>query len=362
MFNRKIFNVLGLYVGPTPATGFHLSSGLYSGTSLISQLSRIQSVTDDWQQSRVEVNQLGQLGALDRIIVAPPVAAVDFSWHSADFSNERLLGFDVSGVNPCITNFVNKSQDEKNYFIAAAPEGTDLYNYTGQSQTITVSNGAISSYRAEGGVGRLPTVSVKAEGLNWAATTGSILQLLKAVDRNSGTVVTNGMLFTLPVGTTGMSDAPVALRPGDITVNISNAALGLSISDLKIQNYNINIPLTREDLMKLGAFYAYSKEIRWPLTATASITARLGDIQTGDLSQMYCNDIPYNLTVLLHQPSCSGYGATQMSYSLQGFKVDGESNSMSIGSDSMVTLNYTSPISNATGSSAYGVFMSGNSW
>ena len=358
---RQISQIRGVFVSPSPATGFHLSSGLYSGISLINQLNRVQSATDDWNIQRTDVPQFGQLSVLDRIIISPPNAAIDINWHSADFSNERFLGFDVSGVNPAYINFINKSQDEKNYFIAAAPEGTDLNGYTGQSQVKQITNSRISSYRAEGGIGRLPTVSVKAEGFNWAASTGSILQLLKAIDINSGTIVQNGMLYSLPVATTGLGDQVVALRPGDITANISNAALGFSITDLKLQNYNINIPLTREDLTKLGSFYAYSKEIRWPLNATASLTFIVGDVQTGDLSQMYCNDSPYNMSISLHAPSCSGYGPVVMNYGLSGFKIDSESNSMSVGANGMLSISYTAPMG-AQSDLTHGVFFSGNSW
>ena len=358
---RKIYQILGLFVGPSPATGAHLSSGFYSGASLITQLNRIQNANDSWSINRLDVNQFGQLGALDRIIVEPPVADVEFSWHSADFSNERLLGFDVSGVNTCVINLLNKSQDERNYFIAAAPEGVDLNSYTGQTQVIQVTNACVSSYRAEGAVGRLPTVTCKAEGLNWAGSTGSILQLLKAIDRNSGTIVQNGMLYTLPIGSTGMPDAPAALRPGDITVNINSAVMGFSVSDLKIQSYNINIPLNRENLTKLGTFYAYSKEIRWPVNVTCSVTALVGDINTGDLSQLYCNDQPYEIQIQLHSPSCSGYGPVAMMYDLKNFKIDGEQNPNAIGSNSMITINYTAQLA-GTSDQAHGVFFSGNSW
>lgn len=358
-YNRKIYNILGVFCGPCPATGYHLSSG-NSGDSLITQLSRVQTANDSWSIARVDINQFGQLGALDRIIVEPPQANIEITWRQADFSNERLLGFYTSGDSTCVKNLLDKTQDERNYFIAAAPEGIDLYNYTGQSEVIQVTNASVASYRAEGAVGQIPTASITAEGLNWAASTGSVLQFLKSIDRNLGTVVSD-LLYTIPVGTTGMPDSPAALRPGDITVNISNAAMGLLVSDLKIQSYNISTDLNRENLMKLGSFYAFSKEIRWPVNVNLAITANIGALNTGDLSLLFCNDQKYNVSVILRQPSCTGNGNIAMLYDIKGLKLAGEQQSNTIGSNSAVTINYVSQLSGPS-DTQNGLFFSGIAW
>lgn len=359
MFNRKIYNILGIFCSPSPATGYHYSSG-NSGVSLIQQLSRVQTANDSWSQGRVAVNQFGQIGALDRIIVEPPTSNLEVSWLQADLSNERILGFYTSGDVTCVRDLLNKTQDERNYFIAAAPEGIDLYNWTGQSQVKQITNAAIASYRAEGAVGRIPTASVTVEGLNWAASTGSFNQLVKAVDRNAGTIVSN-LLFTLPVGITGVGDSPPALRPGDITLNINNAALGLSISDLKIQSYNISTNLNRENLVKLGLFYAFSKEIRWPVDVNVSISADLGDLNTGDLSLMFCNDQKYDLSIALKDPSCTGGSPVAVLYDIKGLKIDGENGTQSIGANSAVTINYTCQLGGQS-DTVNGLFMSGRAW
>ena len=357
---RKIYNILGVFVGPTPATGFHWQSGNFSGANLIQQLERIQTANDSWSFARVDVNQFGQLGALDRIIVEPPTVSAEFTWRQSDFANERCLGFYTSGDATCVRDLLNKTQDEKNYFIAAAPEGIDLYNYSGQSQVVQITNAALASYRAEGAIGQIPTASISVEGLNWAASTGSFNQVLKAVDRNAGVVLT-GIFFTIPTGVTGIPTSPAALRPGDTTVNIYNAALGLSITDLKIQSYNISTDLNRENLVKMGLFYAFSKEIRWPVNVNLSITANIGDLNTGDLSMLYCNDQKYTVSVVMRDPSCTGGGNIAMIYDVKGAKINGEQQSKSIGANSAVTINYTAQLSGPS-DTTQGLFMSGRAW
>ena len=247
MKNRVIYQVLGLFTstGASP-TGSHFSSG-NSGVNFVQQLQRVQTVNDSFTVTRTDINQFGQLAAISREIIEQPTVSLDSSWYVADASNEKKLGFYVSGDVSAIRNFLNKTADERNYFLAIAPEGVDIYNWTGQSQVVQVTNAAVASYSTEGAVGGIPTANFSVEGLNWAASTGSIDQDLKAVNPTDGTVV-NGLKFTIPVGVTGTVGSVAALRPGDITVDIGSAALGLSISDLKIQSYNISFDLARRSL------------------------------------------------------------------------------------------------------------------
>jgi hypothetical protein len=355
--NRIFYPVLGVFVGPSPATGAHMSSG-NSGVNLVSQLQRVQSENDSWSVTRTDINQFGQLAAISREIIEQPQSSADFSWYVADVSNERKLGLYVSGDSSAIKSLLDKTQDEKNYFIAIAPEGQDLYNYTGQSQVRQVTNGFLASYRAEGAVGGIPTASVTVEGLNWAVSTGSIEQDLKAVNPVDGSVVA-GRKYTLPVGTSGSAGSVAALRPGDITVSIGSAALGINISDLKIQSYSVNFDLTRQNLQKLGNRFAFSKEIQFPVTVSASIVAALGDMQTGDLSQILCSDVAYDLDITLRDPACVGSGPVAARYIMKSMKIDGEQLGANIGDlTSNITINYSTQLG-GPGDSTIGFFLSG---
>lgn len=355
--NRIFYPVLGVFVSPSPATGQHFSSG-NSGVNFVKQLQRIQSENDSWSVRRTDINQFGQLAAISREIIEQPQSSIDFSWYVADVSNENKMGFYVSGDQSCIKSLLDKTQDEKNYFVAVAPEGQDLYNYTGQSQVRQITNGFVASYRAEGAVGGIPTANVTIEGLNWAVSTGSILQDLKAVNPVDGSVVA-GRKYTIPVGTSGVAGSVAALRPGDITVSIGNAALGVLVSDLKIQSYSFSFDLSRQNLQKLGNRFAFSKEIQFPVTVSASITAALGDLNTGDLSDILCADQSYDIDVTLRDPACVGSGPVAARYIGKSLKIDGEQLGANLGDlTSNITINYSTQLG-GPGDNSVGFFMSG---
>lgn len=346
---RIFYQVLGCAVGPSPATGYMFATGFNnvytganSGTNLIQQLQRLQSVTDDFGLNRVNIGQLGQLSIISREIIDSPIVNLGGSYYVADLGNERVLGFYVSGNQAALTNILNKSQAEKNYFIAVAPQGQDLVGWTGQSQVFGIFNGFIGSWSTEGSVGNIPTCSFTVQGLNWGTYTGSFNQPSYAIDPTSGTLV-QGINFTLPTFTTGLSDTVAALRPIDTTLDISNSAIGLNATDIKLQSYSINFDLNLQPLNKLGNRYAYSREISFPVTLNASVSAYFGDVVTGSLNSILCNDTPYTLTVNLKDP-CSTETAVQ--YRVVGAKPDTESFSQQdIGSiASLVTINYSTTI------------------
>src|SRR5690606_9985405 len=124
---------------------------------------------------------------------------------------------------------LDKSQDEKNYFLAVAPEGQDFYNFSDSSHVIGIGNGFISSYSAEAAVGGIPTASVTVEALNVkfdAESTGQYIPAVKPVD---GSAITD-WTYSLPVGESGVAGAVAALRPGDIEMTLGNAAIGIVLS------------------------------------------------------------------------------------------------------------------------------------
>lgn len=346
---RLFYAPLGMAVSPSPATGFmwltgfnNAYTGANSGTNQIQQLQRLQSITDNLSINRTLINQFGQLSIVSREITTSPQVTAGGSYYVADLSNERVLGLYVSGDQAALTSILNKSQAEKNYFIAVAPPGQDLIGWTGQSQVFQITNGFLASWSTQGSVGNIPTTSFSVQGYNFATSTGSFNQILRAIDPSQGSEI-SGKLFTLPQFATGLANTVSALRPIDTTLNISNSAIGLNATDIKVQSYSIGFDLNLQGLQQLGNRFPYSREIQFPVTLNASVTAYFGDVITGSLINILCNDSPYNIKVILNDPCSSSAAVT---YDLRGLKVDSESfGSMDIGSiAATVTLNYSTTI------------------
>ena len=61
-------------------------------------MDRIQSCNFNFTINRQDVNEFGKLARIDSIINEPPTVGLDFSYYVTDGYNERLLGFNVTGV------------------------------------------------------------------------------------------------------------------------------------------------------------------------------------------------------------------------------------------------------------------------
>jgi hypothetical protein len=383
--NRTIYQSEGLYVGPSPSTGVHFtlggnfgSHGAYNqfanqitGANLTKELLRVQTANYSYNIAYTDINQFNQLSAIDRVILEQPTVSLDFSYILFGLSNEKAMGFTISSgtlFTSAISGILNKTQDEKNYFILTVPEGNDSQGYAtyGSSSVVTwgIGNGFITSYTSEGSVGNFPQVTVNVEALNMKvdpAASGRI----PAVNPVNGTTI-DGWYYVLPTGiqspdraaTINTTDYSIsALRPGDITLSLGTEQMGASWSDMKIQNYSLSFDLSREPLQKLGSKYAFSREISFPVTVSLNVTADIGDVSTGNLSNMIDNDptTTFNPIISIVKPGTSNVAAW---YQIKGAKLESMEISASIGPNKSVTLNFSSQLGGPQDLTR-GLFMSG---
>jgi len=379
--NRTIYQCESVYAGPSPATGKHFDTltGLYggpnqiTGTNLVKELLRVQSANYSYNISRTDLNQFNQLAAIDRIILEQPTVSLDFSYILQGMTNEKILGFTISsgagGLISAISGILNKTNDERNYFILTVPEGNDAAGYNiwpvpGSVAVFGIGNGFISSYTTEGSVGNFPTATVNVEALNMKVDITASGQTVPAVNPTDGTALT-GWLYSLPTGRTNHDNSTInttdysisALRPGDITLTLGTEGLGPKFSDIKIQSYSLSFDLSREPLQKLGSKYAFSREISFPVTVSLSVTADVGDLASGNLVDVINNDATtnYSPSISITKPGSSTVAAY---YQLRNAKLDSMENSSSIGPNKSVTLQFSTQLGGpqATGQ---GLFMSG---
>lgn len=368
-----------------PATPAAFQSALTTG---IYQLSRIQSVGYDFGVSRTPVQQYGQLSAIDYIIMNSPVASLNFNYIQSNFWNESKLGLVVDGTVGTLSGILNKTQDEKNYFLLKDPEGQDAVENTTSNNNVTVTsigNGYVTSYSAQGSVGNFPTVSVNVEGLNlsYQATRSGVSPALNPVDGRSIRLSNaNGSFpfrYVSPIAKQEIGAGNMAisaLRPSDITLtmlkrdaegegNLVNATgtfdvPGALISDAKIQGYNIGFDLSREMIQQLGSRFAISREPSFPVAINVSVDAIVGDLTTGNMADIINCDDAYDITIKLNKPaSCSDFSNVLVGqYNVKNAKLNRTSYSSSIGSNETVSLSFTSEIGGPSSTTA-GLFLSG---
>lgn len=358
--NRVIYQSEALYAGPSPATGAHIDGS-------IKELQRVQNANYSFNIDRQDVNQFGELAAIDRIILNAPTVSLDFQYLLANLVNENRLGFTMSnsvGYVSCISGILNKTQDERNYFIRTVAEGSDAKNVlsgVATQSTIGIGNAFLTSYSTEASVGNFPTVSIAVEALNMKVD-NSVTSNIPAVNPTDG--VSSALTYKLPTftGQAGIDSVSV-LRPGDITFSLVKNAdtalpgdyFGSSVSDAKIQSFNLAFDLSRTPIEKLGSKFAFSREIDFPVEVTFSIDALVGDLSTGSLTEMINLDSNYDLTVNIKHPTTA---ATQIQYHIKKAKLISQEFSSSIGDNKNVTLSWSAQVG-GPGQADVGLFMSG---
>ena len=79
-------------------TGTHATTtpGLYHNSFNIATLNRVQSANYSFNVTRQDVNQFGELAAIDQCIVEAPTVSFDTSYYLSNFTNEYRLGFFVT--------------------------------------------------------------------------------------------------------------------------------------------------------------------------------------------------------------------------------------------------------------------------
>jgi hypothetical protein len=373
--NRIIYNVLNLYVGQVdPVTGNH------TGVGSVKQLTRVQSFEEDFSRNLTDINQYGQLAAIDRIDLQAPTVKASYSYLITDGHNEDFIGLDVNtGSGPlvsCISGILNNTTDALNYFLTIADEGNDAVAYKGANTgVIGIGNSYLTSYAVEAAVGQLPKASVSLEGLNINVIypmQGNGLDQLPSVNPINGVpipIASGG--FSLPAGSGNNSSTQVtALQPGQMTLALSGV-IGFQNTDLKIQNFKLNIPLSRKPLLKLGSKFAFSRVIDFPVKATFSIDAEIGNLaatgigsyqnnlNTSNLASVLCDTGTYNLQVAFQNPNCAGTGTNALLYQFNNCRLMSQKVSTSIGSNAKLSAEWETQLGGPQ-DTVNGVFISGS--
>jgi hypothetical protein len=348
---RVIYQSEALYVA---ATG---------NGAVASKLSRVQNINYGFDIPRQDVNEFGKLARIDQVILESPTVSLDYSYYITTGKNEDIIGFAVTGGVSAMTNMLNGSEDVKNYYIATVPEGIDEIGHNRyttplsgagataqQAGVIGLGNMSMTSYSVEASVGGFPTASVNCEGLNirFENTNTGTAPTVNQVD---GTSVGDSYELEGDQGTTGDAAkwTPSALRPGDVSLvfddNTDDTMMrGVDLSELKLQSANISVDLGREDLLRLGNKFAFSKEVDYPVTVSMTAEAMLSDTREFDLSAIICSDTgKYEAYIKINMPQCSGT-AEAIRFTIKGAQLDSEAISSSIGDNKQISFNFTSQV------------------
>ena len=392
--NRVIYQSEALFAGQKSTASTITAAHT---TEEVRQIHRVQSANYAFNIARTDVNQFGELAAIDRVALETPTVSLDFTYLLSNLSNEENIGFkvnDYSVTNPTLVSaldgMLKKTEDERNFFIQTSREGEDAIgddarnnlDSSNYASTIGLGNGFITSYSTEASVGGFPTCSVSVEAMNMNFNTGTVNIPNPAINRTDGTATSTKVSLPVVSGSTAfrhdsdansdsISDAALAistLRPGDIKIMIaehqSNGQFGTthydagmpgaklpeddgtSTNSANIQSYTINFDMGRTAIQRLGNRFAFAREVDFPVSVNLSFDAILTDLTTGNLNQLIDCEKAYDIRIQLQGTTgdCGGSKAHVAEYYMKNMKPDSQSFTSSIGDNKTVTLDFSTQI------------------
>lgn len=397
----QVSGTSGPNAGPSPFQASNTGE-LASGISLLKKLDRIQSCNFNFTVNRQDINEFGQLARIDSIVMESPTIGLDFSYYVTDGYNERLMGFNITGVTD--TNIVNGAQaisglladlQGNNYYILTVDEGEDVVGglLSPVSSIVGIGNGFISEYGFEASVGAIPTASITVEAFNIKSDANDApITVVGSGPALGGTIVTitgtspavdlfarpatkltsigkaykldYSRAFTGAIGsaagvnftgfTTGSSSVS-ALRPGDIVLTMPTSEGFTDLNEAHIQSFSFTLPLSRTVLQRLGNTFGFARVIDVPINMDISIGAIVAELRDQNIFDLLTTPTKRDFTIVLNNSS----GAGRIAYTIKGAIFQGESYSENIGDNQTVDLTYTVQIGGAN-DTANGLFMSGS--
>ena len=420
--NRVIYQSEALFVGPTTGGGHNYHKELHRVQSIshdmsatrtdvfeFGRLAALDKVMIEAPTVSLDFSYLltnGENEANIGLVVENHTSALTAKSKLAD----GLLPNCLSGIlgNP------GGAEDEKNYYVVTVPEGKDLdgsVNFAGSSyynpqSVVGFGNATLTNYSINGAVGDFASASVSLEAFNISFISGQTPNIrnngcwisgdaIPTVKKGRDDVVQDGTdnaSFNLPSGTTGTQNV-FAIRPGDIILdfeatdtaaaarrtttgmlNVGGAVLpggldpdheqeGASAPEpMHVQNFSIDMPLSRTALTRLGSTFPYYRAIDFPLNVTMNVSALLADVSTGNLVDIMCSDQKRDIEVALRDPCSNGQSDQEAKirsrWLLKNAQLVSQNFSASIGDNKTVDLSFEGTIGGAE-DTENGLFISG---
>lgn len=288
--NRVIYNNLGVFAGPAPATGYHFidfGGGMSnnSAINLLQPIHRVQSFSYSVVTSQDRIVEIGKSSNENRYKFSNPEITVNFEYLINGVGNENKLGFYTNFYNEIIgqANYSNNQgvyflsglttrnntytdnefhwpleyRDCRNLFVAVSREGYDFKKqYWGRVYPDPTSidvygfgNCYATNYSFNYSVGSFPKANLSYLAHNICYYNSGENQKIPAIDVKNGKPIED-VLFNMR--SSYQDDGyPSVLRPGDMKISISgqNSENFGSIKD-NTKEFQQNLLKYSEDLTR----------------------------------------------------------------------------------------------------------------
>jgi hypothetical protein len=341
-----------IYAGNTVLVSDSPAASQQTGNFSVKLLDRIQSTSISIS---TEIKRSKQIGydtfALDNYLTSPQVSA-----ELQDNSNDLILGLNADGT--FLYSNQNQTGIDKNLFFLfdVSQEGRDLNslsNYTG-IQVLGLGNAQISNYSTRASVGELPTSTVSFVANNVVFQNYDNSKYIPSVNPSGQNTNYNYKIWSGVFNKSNyISDYTGNLtfpRPGDIELVMqqpTDNCGGIKFLSYtgKIQNYEINIPFDRKDLIGFGSDYPYSRKLISPAVGTLSMNVIFDGFNTGNYSGLLFSNAAYDFNIYLKD--CNGN--IKIAYDIDDVKLVNQNISTEIGSSFIFDGDFEFPIGQSYG-------------
>jgi len=197
-------------------------------------LNGVQSVSYGLDLAREDINQFGQLGALDRVILEAPTSNMEVSYYVSGLTVEQL-----GGTNGLLSGAITGQT-----FPLRVALKTDEKDYAkGTASDILIQSGYLTSFSTEASVGAIPTQTLSFEGLD--------LQYKATSEVDAPSTSVN---FPLQQ---------------DVVIDLSNSAFDLFKTHAQSATFSFELGV--EPLNQLGNALAYARVPSYPATASLAV-------------------------------------------------------------------------------------------
>ena len=203
----------------------------------------VQSANYGLDVAREDINQFGELGAYDRVILEAPTATAEFSSYVNGITPanlDKLIKNAVSGNNATVKISLNTS------------EGSD-YTQASSNEVVSLTSGSLTSFSAEASVGSIATMTLGFEGVD-----------LSYADSNT-------------VAAPASAGCDIAVQSGIVIGLLAgDGASGVSTGDslTYAQSCTVSFDLGTEGLQELGNSsnkFQYARVPSYPASASMSV-------------------------------------------------------------------------------------------
>ena len=321
-----------VYVGPPQSTGYFFRSvrGYLTNeprdTNLVKQLHRIQNFDYDINVPSLSVNQFGESTNVSSVINEAPKVGFSMSYVLSSIMNESGLGFNINNEISCISNFVDSSNDDRNFFVQTTPQNTES---VGNTENISgnwvhsFGNCYLESYSLTATVGQPPIVGTSFGASNLVIQKEREVLRSPAVDKE-GNYLT-GILYKLPAATSSPDDDFLdvsVLRPGDMTISFQQAekgrhhlknvtpsetfdSFGAEFDNIILQSVGLSLDLPRRTNNFWGSRFLKNRPISLPASVNFTCDAIVKDFSSGTVEEILNNDRFFDLVLDFFTPTCS---------------------------------------------------------